>query len=205
MKGIYLAICITLSLIFTGCNNQIEKQVNSKVNKTIAEKTLETFQLSDMSKKNLNFTDNSGGVASANVNNIKVSINELYNENTQLYSYFLTLDENQPINIDADVIKFKTIRMNIGALPSKETGTFILNTSSPVFMETLNPNFEDNLLYLFHSDESLIGKEIRIELVLVNAEPYDGYEAETKTFRLIHGNDETKLGEPSYSWSTLTE
>lgn len=158
-----------------------------------------------MVKKNLYFTDDKGRRPLTNINNISMEINELYNENTKVYSYYLTLDEKREANNEVDVMKYKVIRINIGALPSKETNTFTLNASSPVFVETLNPNFEEKLLYLFDSSESLSGKEIRVELVLVNAEPYDIYEAETKTFRIIYGIDEVKEGEPSSSWSIITE
>ena len=199
MKKFYVILLTLFTLTFVGCSNQTH---NSK---KFPEKTLNTYQLCDMSNSNISYTKDNGLVTTASINNINATINELYNDNTKTYYYYLTMEENIPITTTETVIQFKTIRINIGTLPSSDTNTFTLSASSPIFIETLETNFSNKSLFLFSSENSLMDEEFRIELVFVNEIPYDNYENNTKTFRYIFGNTNPGTKDKSHSWSILTE
>ncbi|MGM9988366.1 MAG: hypothetical protein ACI35O_14210 [Bacillaceae bacterium] len=202
MKKIYLIFGIVLPLILTGCNNEMKKDDHKKdkLKEVQIEKKVETFQISNMVKKDVFYTEKSSvRGAEGWINNIQTILEEYYNENNKMYSYVLTLDETHLIPKDSGSIPYKTIKISVGAMPSSETDFFQMNASSPIYKEALNPDFGNKPLFLFSSKNRLSKEEMRIELVLVNAKPFDNNKAESKTFRMIEkitpkNDDETQTG-----------
>lgn len=169
-------------------DSQYEEKV---VLELITEFKLKTLDLHTLEPYEVMYTPyESDRYVYAGVNNIYSRIEEYYNENTNLYSYVLTVEEKE-LEENSEFSSYKIIKIDVGTLRDEEIGIYTLSTSSPIFIgslyrEDFEMNFVGQTYFLFNASERLFDEEFRVELVMVDETGYDEGEVYSKTFRLIH-------------------
>ncbi|MDF2946532.1 MAG: hypothetical protein K0S51_1211 [Bacillales bacterium] len=204
LKTLLKLFFIIIILLITACSNDNKaSEPSDNKAKVTPEMNLKSLRLDNFESKKFKYTT-MRQIGQGTVNNIKVVIEEYYNQNSKIFNYVLKIDENQMIQKESKSISYKTIKISVGALPQKDKGIFKFSSASPVFLEAEKARFDSKYYYLFENKKSLLKDEFRYELVMVNAMPYTKYKTGEKTFRLIESippmGDKEKVG-----WGVVTE
>lgn len=196
-----ISVLIIIAFMVTGCGKQVVRVVEEKivdsqyeeevVLESITEFKLKTLDLHTLEPYEVIYTPyESDRYVYAGVNNIHSRIDEYYNENTNLYSYVLTIEEKE-LEENSEFISYKIIKIDVGTLRDEDKGIYTLSTSSPIFISSLyredfEMDFVGQTYFLFNASERLFDEEFRVELVMVDETGHDEDEVYSKTFRLIH-------------------
>lgn len=183
-----------------GCSNQsvqvVEDEIVDReyeqeiVVESILEFKLETVDLHTLEPYEVMYTPyESDRYIQTDGNNFSLQINEYYNENTNLYSYVLTIEEKE-LEENSEFIPYKIIKIDVGTLKDEDKGIYTLSTSSPIYInpdykEAFKMDFVGQNYFLFSSSNQLFNEEFQVELVLINEVEFDGDDY-PETFRLIH-------------------